>query len=552
MSEMNAFAGNPSASRWVTTNPTPGVIRNTVRTNKRTQLLQEAASLVPSAQDLIDRLTKHKLSPGDQNFFQTILGGHMTDYIGKYTENPYFAFSREGKEKVRTMQSIVNNPLLSEAAISFDKSAKTAEIAARERNDNNLNVIGGTISVYDRSSGKIKRVLPDHLGDNMIPLTFNSELEERTKKGFFNQDDGTVDGPVGYNQVSYKEVLDGINAITANLGTTEYETFAKEISDLNSRISTTYRSNASQIQTKLKAIFTKNGQSLLPEAYMDTLLAKEYANQYNQKKSIDRNEAYQNVAKEIESMVLGKQSTSVTHQESALSKAQGSAANAQMTQIGPWESILLNWTNKPADVRIKRNGKEFAVQGSELNPALFGAYEENGVKTGILPLNMNGMYKDILKHSGSPLTTTDDIKINPAYTIPAENPNIVVYNDPLDPSKQWMEFDVYTTDDHAGTNVEDTKEGKSALTDDERSYWESVGKYTKELYDSKKVLSDFRGYESEQTFWDEDQYKVRAKVQYDPDASLKAKFIADQKGQHIDKRATTVQPSITRPRIEAD
>jgi hypothetical protein len=544
MAEMNSFAGNPSASRWVVTNPTPGIIRHSVRSNKKSQLLSEAASLVPSSQDLIDRLNKHALSPGDQNFFQTVLGGQVSEYLNKYTENPYFAFSREGKEKVKSMQSIVNNPLLSEAALSFEKSSKIAENAQNDRNDQNLNVVGGTISVYDQSTGKIKRVLPDHLTSSMQPLTFSNELSERTKKGFFNQETGSVESPIQYNQMSFKDVVAGINSIVGTPGSSEWNQFSQDITkfnqDLTSRLQTTYKSNASQIESKLKSIFGKNGVNL-PDSYMDTLLAKEYANQYSRTGTIDREQAYMNTAKMIQDIVNGERVNSAIVSESPMSKVANdgeSKARAQMSESGPLASLTLgqgvvNGTRSMKSV----NGKTYAgVNVSEYPSMIFEEYQsKDGVQEGILPFNVNSVYKDVLKAPGAALKTADGKHIiNEAYAVPAQNPNIIIYKDPGD-GRTYLEMDVIATDNYGGDFAKSSSAQKA--NDEDVEHWAKIEAYAKEAYKKNPQYGDFKG---ESTYFGiDDQYRVRAKVEYNPEASTFARYVSGEK-MYVDREGLTI------------
>ncbi len=536
----NSLISNPGVSRWVTTAPGPGLTRFQVKSAKKMQLLEEAAKLAPDQQVLIDQLTKNKLAPGDMANFQGLLNSSLTDYMNKYNENPYYTFSREGKSGVRHMQSIVNNPVLTELARNYDVSQKTYDIAQKDGNLNHFNVVNGSLSAYNTTKKRIERINPDDLdGKTYIPLTFEQEQNQRVKEGFYNIHENRVEDPLTYNQVSYKDVVGAINDIVGTPGSTEFNQFSKDLGDLNSMLEVKYKSNRSQLNKKMNALFSDAG---LPEQHKDTLLAIAYKNQHDRGEKIDTQKAYKDVTQMIRDIVDGKEVTSTLYDVSPVAKAKAATGGGDMTSAnqGAWEAMILGAGAKPAPVKIKnpRSSTGYSeIQGTEFNSGFFEEYKEGNIESGKLPLNINPVVQR-LKVDQAPITTVDGKRINPAYAIPAEEPNIVVYKDPND-GLYYMEFDAVATDSHAGTTFhKDTTEGVAAASPSDEQHWEAIGKYAAKLYKDGEIDKPFQGYTDQSYFYDEDRYRVRVKTQYNNEgAGDLARMYLDKLPKYVPKGA---------------
>ena len=537
-----ADIGNPFApapvSRWVVQTPGPGLVRHQIKSNKRAQLLAEASSLVPSQQELLDTLSKHNLAYGDNMMFQNMLGAQLKGYLDRYQENPYYAFSRDGKEKVKSMRSLVNNPALAQAAASYDVTKNTRDIASKDGNLHNFNVIDGSVSVLDRPTGRIDRVSFDALNekfdnngkteDRYIPLTFEQESNTRLEKGFVDIEKNKVDGPVGYNMARFADIVNGVNSILGDAGSTEYNTFKTGLDKLEYDIKT--KNNVAQINKKLDALLTG-----LPANFKDTLLAKAYADQYRMNSPKDSRKAYAQVADMLRKMAEGRYQTSEVIDLSTKGKEDVKGGSAKLDdKMGRFESAILGEGAEtvPVNVPSKKSATGKAqVMAKQVDPTIF-----QDVPT---PLQDNILIQSWKKPDAQVRVAENDEPIDMRNAIPAPDPKVMHYVDPDSTTGQEIvEMDVLASDDGSGsTGWSEKTQGKTKFTPSERTHWEQIGKALNQKNEMNPDVNKFVAYEDENMFnsLGRDQYRVRVKFEANPEAPKLIRMRVDKKDLNVPK-----------------
>jgi hypothetical protein len=263
MIDPSAFVSNPGASPWITTSPAPKLIRHEVQKAKKQQLLTEAQSLVPDSGKLTDILDKSELGPADKIIVGDKLNSTYSGYVEKYNENPYYAFSKEGKDRVREMQRIVSDP--KNTLYSQLYKAATEE---RKRVQNNLGFVNydkGSVKMINKSTGKIEDVALGQINfTEYSPLTTGEEFNYRANVA------GFANNPTEFkvNQEDYSKVIDKIDKFLSNTGDYKYQQIfeGQPLSKISS-------SNFTQIKSKADLIKSAAG---LSESEYNAILAQYY------------------------------------------------------------------------------------------------------------------------------------------------------------------------------------------------------------------------------------------------------------------------------------
>jgi hypothetical protein len=270
---MEGLISNPGASRWIVSSPGPGLVKHQVRSQKRQQLLQEAASMTPDSAALMQQLGLNDLNAADGNLYGSQLNSSLNEYMTNYRENPYYAFSREGIQKVRDMQTLVHDPRINAVKQAF-KSTQESYKKKSEEGLGGYNIVkNGNLVIVDKETGNLREISPDSLdADKHAVPTYEEAFEYLTnKRGFFDQKIENI-RPLDNHMANPDEVIEQINKWFQGIGLTQQEHYKNALGELaDASLKTT--SNTSQIRSKLNAILSSTG---LPQNYRDTIYAQYY------------------------------------------------------------------------------------------------------------------------------------------------------------------------------------------------------------------------------------------------------------------------------------
>jgi hypothetical protein len=273
---MEGLVSNPGASRWVVTSPGPGLVRHNVKSAKRQQLLQEAASMTPDSAQLFETLGLNDLAPQDSYLYGASLNEHLNDYMTKYRDNPYYAFSREGVQKVRDMQQLVRDPRINAVKQAYKSTQDVYKKKSEEGLGNYAVVKGGNMLIVD-DEGNLREISPDHLDakKHFVPTYEQAYNYLTSKKGFHNVKLQDI-RPLNNDMANPSEVIEQVNKWFQGLGQVQQEAFR---GDLQGLITEKRTSNSGQIRSRLNAILSSTG---LPNNYRDTIYSQYYTNELAQ------------------------------------------------------------------------------------------------------------------------------------------------------------------------------------------------------------------------------------------------------------------------------
>jgi hypothetical protein len=370
MADFPNFVSNQGSSPWVISTPGQGLIRHEIKKQGKAELLNEAAALGPDSEKLSQTLFTNKLSPGDLANAQKNLQGMLSDYIGKYNDSPYYAFSREGRETVRRAQLFVNHPLFKEAEVANDVTNQYFKKANDvDKNGSKFNVVNGQVSVFDQEDRQFKlvpfseiKLTEDKKGyDRYVPLTVNAEKGLRDEKGYLDFKNGQVDKPMEYSMSKYEDAIKQINDVIGTPGTMEYTKFQKDITDLNSMVGQKYKTNTKGLRMKLDAIMSSAG---LSQEHKDVMLSTAFQNRLNEALQsggtgkVDGEQVYRDVAQTIQAIVMGEESISSEERISPYAVAGRMAkagADERLADMNPWVRSVTTQDN-PGSINLSGYG----------------------------------------------------------------------------------------------------------------------------------------------------------------------------------------------------
>lgn len=252
MAENSLFAPmvNPSASRWVVSTPNAKLVAEQMRMATTEKLLAKAASLAPDAVKLNEYLSKHKIAPGDMAQYQTALNSMYDDWMTKYNENPFSAFDKESKDKVKQMQRLVNDPNITRLENLYNTADKE-----RERLKDNLGVINydkGVVKVYDKTKNKIVSIdALDFDPTSHEKINLKDEYDYRVNVSGFAADPT----PFQANMSKYEDVVKRVDDFLSKTGKTKGE------SVINEFVTAIQSSNRSQLESKARFVIEGAGLS---------------------------------------------------------------------------------------------------------------------------------------------------------------------------------------------------------------------------------------------------------------------------------------------------
>lgn len=326
MFEGNPFISNPGASPWITTAPGPGLIRHNVRTGKRQQLFDEASRLTPDQQELVGQLMDRELSPADAAYYGNQLNQGLKGFTDKYNENPFYAFSREGRETVSSLQRLVRDPRLVAAERAHKLSQETYKKLDENKMLNLVDVEDGKMKVLSREDGSVMSINPDNFDpERYAPVTMG-QLHEyvASKKGYFDKDISKIQ-PLAHSMEAPDKVIDQVNKWFGGLGQTQRESF-------NDLVMQKTTDNAGQITARLNALYDKTG---LPQAFRDTIYSQYYTEQISNGQKPTRQGAEKALADNLNRIASGYSVFKTdTEKNPAL---EGVAAKAALGEVSRFE-----------------------------------------------------------------------------------------------------------------------------------------------------------------------------------------------------------------------
>ena len=279
-------------SRWSPSTPLPSAIKRNSRNQRFGQLLQESAALVPNEAELMKQLSDKELSPVETQHFHGSLQAGMRDYLTNYRENPFYAFSREGINKVRELQLLVNDPKLKGMAEAYKSSQKEMDRIVEGGLSANVSLTSdGKLAVWDSQEQKRKFIRPESYDPKRhAPFKISDEFDfKRLHEGFGDMQ------PLKYDMNPLKDVQDKIFKYFGGLGTHGGE----QLQDL---VKITSKGNRAQIESRLRSLLSDTG---LSGADKNTLLSQYYTNKLNRGEKISEAEAQRGILQSITDIANG-------------------------------------------------------------------------------------------------------------------------------------------------------------------------------------------------------------------------------------------------------
>jgi len=196
--EFDIFTYNPSTIR-------AGML------NKSQQKMQDKArNMVPDSGSFIKSIMDKDLYYGTEQKYTNALSGMANTYLKNYSENPYYAFSKEAKSLASQMQGVVTDPSIT-AHENLKKETEDIKTMAKDKDLWYNPVV---------NNGRVKVVR-----DNDFKWVKPSNVKPTDEVVTVGQDYAYVEAGAKNNMKvdmsSYEDVWDKITESMDNLGTTE-------------------------------------------------------------------------------------------------------------------------------------------------------------------------------------------------------------------------------------------------------------------------------------------------------------------------------------------
>lgn len=344
---MEGLTSNPGASRWIVSSPGPGLVKHQVKSQKKQQLLHEASQMTPDSSALAQQLGLADLGAADSYLYGAQLNSALNEYMTNYRDNPYYAFSREGVQKVRDMQNLVRDPRLNAMKQAYKSSQESYKKKSEEGLGGYHIVKNGNLVIVDKETGNLREVNPDNLDPSKHAVPTYQEAYDylTSKRGFHSQKLEDIK-PLDNHMANPSEVIDQINKWFQGLGQTQQEQYKNALGELTDASRKT-TSNTSQIKSKLRAILSDTG---LPQNFRDTIFAQYYTNALNSGKKPTRADAenamYQMIGQIAEGQNIFKEDLN------ANPALVGANARKSLEEVSPLMAAISGANAKPVGIPL--------------------------------------------------------------------------------------------------------------------------------------------------------------------------------------------------------
>ena len=186
----------------------PSLLSTIMQSSTRSDLMAAAAKRVPDAATFAKAIMDRNLYPGTEAKFTSAIRSKVADFLNKYDKDPYYAFTKEGRDTVKELQNIATSPILAKReAFKSQMDAKFKEIDTNELAGNPI-IDGSNVAVF--RNGKRKMVPITQLKKNDVLITPSDD--------YYLANAGELTEVPDYNMSSYDDVMEKVRNSVANLG----------------------------------------------------------------------------------------------------------------------------------------------------------------------------------------------------------------------------------------------------------------------------------------------------------------------------------------------
>lgn len=502
---------------WRVYGPSSRTMAKMMRQETHSQLLQKAASLTPDYGKVIEGIQKYKVDPVTAKWFENEANSKMQGYVNKFQENPFYAFSREGRETVSSLQRLANDPRLQYAESAYDMSKKEYEKHDEELQTINYN--DGTVMVYDNETGKAKRMSAFNIDPTKhIPLNGEQEFQ------FLTRANGFKDGASPF-KVTVSKVSEMRSRLHTEFNDSGYVKIKDELKDMATK------TNQPQIKSKFESL-VKNIN--LSDQDRNTINGQyvAYAIANGQKPTAQGAREY--MIKYLADIADYKtySETEVGLDSSGSGGVGGVGGKGAVAPVGRYEAAA----SAPEDNGAPMQGtaydpttKQQQTFGGYTAPNFFN-YQDNGLEFGKLPLNVNPVFRAFAEDNSNLI----DMKGNPlnkSRVIPyGEN----VYFVDLPNGRRVMVFDAFV---HEGASS--LRPSGVPINDDDQNTLAGILEYIESKSDESP---DFRVPDVGTDWWIDgtDWYKTKVQIEVSPSAGNQARTFLDKNPKYINRAAENV------------
>lgn len=396
--------GNPyisaPVSRFQRTTPSASFIKNQLNQQMNQSLIAEAKSRVPDATALFEQIEGMSLHAGDKQQLTQQIQQNLQGFNEGFSENPFYAFSKQGRNQVSAVSGAINNPLnaqLTQRKIEDDEALK---IASDNGLIGNLQVNGNQVKVIDQETGR----------SDWININAWQNNKSRFKAVTVGED---------YGYTSQIGVARGARKFSVNMN--EYDDILTRVTDVLDKVGETGKTGFNESAQILEKIKTTTNASQINKAYrfllnnglsnqdMNTLISN-YLATHN---GASYEEAKFGVMQSIGDLKDSKTSfdQDISRKENPLLTAAGTEAGIKgTTAIHPTDRIIIGdqqtdafvFKGTEGDIESDLSGTSYATRASNLGGVIhFGnrgatITNDDGDKLPNMELNKNAAVQQLV------------------------------------------------------------------------------------------------------------------------------------------------------------
>ena len=358
-------------SRFQRTTHSANFIKNQLNQQMKASLIAEAKAQAPDTDAITEQLGEMNFHAGDKQQKQAQINAQLSAFSQGFRENPFYAFSKDGRNQLGQVSNILNDPMNEQLAQRKTRDDETYKLASTDGILGQLQINGNQIKVVDRNSKRSDWINIDQFNadrDSYVPLTVAEDYNYTAQRGAANSRDFSV------SMSSYNDVLTRANTIFDKVGSTTNTTISPNGEAL---LKLTRSSNASQI-AQASAYLKENG---LTQNDINTLVSMEFSTNPNQ----TYEEAKINALASLQNLANTKIETDTDRDVGKNPNASGSGSGsgddgltgvatlnvAQRVLYGGEQDHFWNYSAGTGDMTDETVTK-YATRGTSIDNLLFG------------------------------------------------------------------------------------------------------------------------------------------------------------------------------------
>lgn len=323
-----SIVGQPR-SRFSTTAPLPSAVAGQIEQAAFSSMVDEAKSRIPDAQTFLKAVMDQDMHTGALEHFTGAVNENVSRYLDEYQKDPFFSFSKQGRNTIKSLQQIVNSPAIRTAVDAKKHNMQQLDQVEKNKMLDAVVIDQGRVRGINMQTGEVDWFRLGEMPEGYQPLNVVEDFQYLDYKEPTRR--------VNYNYTSLEDIEARIRANLSGTGYDEFKTEYDKVVSVDGQkgmigVQQGGRSNLKQLEAMKGLTY-----NMLSEADRNTLY-----NQYiKSNPSALRDPNFEQNAEKwildrVAEVAEGRRinSSSIAYGESATAKATGGSGSEKERPIG--------------------------------------------------------------------------------------------------------------------------------------------------------------------------------------------------------------------------